>query len=133
MKKKYILPALVLIVLACWYVSPTFFLKNAEDVASIQVFNASNGHAFVIEDPEDAAYIVGSIQSQRFQREEISLFQKGSLYHLSFLDSEGKEQHRLIINSDKWIRRDPFTYFTDGDMEIMDLLREREDISKIDE
>lgn len=133
-KNKYIFAILPLLVLLIWYFSPTSFLKSTEssNVRSIHVFNATNGTRFEIQDEKDISYVITQIQNKSFEKEEISLFQKGGRWYiLSFRDSTGKEIRNLTVNSDKMIRKDPFFYCTEEDMEILDLLREREEQFKM--
>lgn len=133
-KSKYISVILLLFALLIWYFSPTSFLRTIEsaNVHSIHVFDATNGTRFEIQDEKDISYVITQIQNKSFEKEEVSLFQKGGRWYiLSFRDPTGKEIRNLTVNSDKMIRKDPFFYYTEEDMEILDLLREREEQSKM--
>ena len=47
----------------------------------------------------------------------------GTLFTLSFCDSNGKVVSEFTVNSDNTIRKDPFFYVTDGNMNIIEYLQ----------
>ncbi len=118
MKKKYILCGvvallLVVVIIVCvWYFSSKTFLKNAnaEDVASISVFNGSTGKKFVIEDSGEIEFIVNNIQSIAWHRSGVSFSHDGYNFDLSFIDKDGKEIDSFILNNSYAIRKAPFFY-----------------------
>ena len=127
-KKKIIIFAVVIfavILLLIWYNVPSTFLKStdASEVAFIQVFNGNSGNKFDITNKEQISYIVENVQKQAFDKEGLSLFRMGTLFTLSFCDSNGKVVSEFTVNSDNTIRKDPFFYVTDGNMNIIEYLQ----------
>lgn len=100
-----------------WMV-PSNFLKGikAENVAMISVRDGSTGNNFEIINQEDIELIVGKIQSQSFKKDGISMFLMGTLYTMKFFDSNSKLVAEFILNSDDYIRKDPFFYKTSPEM-----------------
>ena len=122
MKKKIISYAIIaivllaLIIVCVWYYSPKTFLKgvNAEDIASISVFNGSTGGRFTVENVGDIRYIVENLQSTPMKRDNISSNYDGFHFKLTFKDANGSVIDSFIINSDTTVRDDPFFYRSDG-------------------
>ncbi len=122
MKKKVSITILIatIIIIAgfiAWMV-PSSFLKGikAENVAMISVRDGSTGNNFEIINQEDIEFIVGKIQSQSFKNDGISMFLMGTLYTMKFFDSNSKLVAEFILNSDDYIRKDPFFYKTSPEM-----------------
>ena len=91
------------------------------------MFNGNSGNRFDITDKEQISYIVENVQKQSFDKEGLSLFRMGTLFTLSFCDSNGKVVSEFTINSDNTIRKDPFFYVTDGNMNITEYLQSIEE------
>lgn len=131
-RKSYIALFTILIIIAAaliWYFIPTSFLKDidASEIYSISVRDGNSGINFVIEDREDIAYIVGNIQERRFKKDGISLYRMGTAFDLSFCDEDGKILSEFIVNSYNVIRKDPFFYVSDDNMNINAYLQELEE------
>ncbi len=134
MKKKIFMIILIVIILAVaeavilWWIAPKAFLKNqtTEDIQSIKVFDGSTGKQFEITDSESIARIVSSIQGVKFKKSGISENYEGFSFSMTFFDNSGKEIDSFIVNSDSQIRKDPFFYETEGNMNIFDFLKELE-------
>ena len=93
---------------------PRNFLKGikAENIAMISVRDGSTGNIFEIINQEDIQFIVERIQSQSFKKDRVSLFLMGTLYTMSFFDSNNNLVAEFILNADDTIRKDPFFYKT---------------------
>ncbi len=134
MKKKIFTIILIAVILAVaeagilWWIAPKTFLKNqtAEDIQSIKVFDGSTGKQFEITDNESIARIVSGIQGVKFKKSGISENYEGFSFSMTFSDNNGKEIDSFIVNSDSKIRKAPFFYETEGDMNIFDFLNELE-------
>lgn len=123
--------AIVLVLV--WYNVPSAFLKSTDtnEVAFIQVFNGNSGNRFDITDKEQIGYIVENIQKQSFEKDGLSLFRMGTLFTISFCDSNGKVISEFTVNSDNTIRKDPFFYVTDGNMNITEYLQVIEETMEV--
>ena len=120
MKKRIITILIVLLVL----ISVGFFIYSipkrfggnltADDVATIEIQDGTNGNHFFISNREDIKYIVNNIQSHPMKRGKISLFYMGYLFHIWYLDGNDKVLAYFILNGDNVIRKDPFFYSCDG-------------------
>ncbi len=134
MKKKIfviILTALLLIVsesVILWWTAPKYFLKHeaSADIKSISVFDGSTGKQFEITDSESIERIVDSIQGIKFKKSGISANVDGFCFSMSFHNQDGDLIDAFTVNSDNKIRKEPFFYDTDGDMNIFDFLKELE-------
>ncbi len=134
MKKKIFMIILIVVILAVaeavilWWIAPKVFLKNqvAEDIQSIKIFDGSTGKQFEVTDKESIERIVSSIQSIKFKKSGISENYKGFSFSMTFFDNDGMEIDSFIVNSDSKIRKDPFFYETEGNMNIFDFLKELE-------
>ena len=106
----------VLIIVGCFIVwtVPSNFLDDikSENIVSISVRDGSTGSNFEITDQEDIRFIVEKIQSQPFKKDGISMFYLGTLYTMTFYDSNNKIIGEFILNSNDSIRKDPFFYKT---------------------
>uniref|UniRef100_UPI004055ADDA hypothetical protein n=1 Tax=Agathobacter sp. TaxID=2021311 RepID=UPI004055ADDA len=100
---------------------------NAREVAVIEVFNGNSGNSFEIVDEQQINYIVENIQKQSFKKDGLSLFRMGTLFTLSFCESNGKVVNEFTVNSDNIIRKDSFFYMTDGNMNITEYLQSIEE------
>ncbi len=105
---------MLMIVCFIVWISPRNFLKGikAENIAMISVRDGSTGNIFEIINQEDVQFIVERIQSQSFKRDRVSLFLMGTLYTMSFFDSNDNLVAEFILNADDTIRKDPFFYKT---------------------
>lgn len=105
-----------MLIIVCFivWISPRNFLKGikAENIAMISVRDGSTGNIFEIINQEDVQFIVERIQSQSFKRDRVSLFLMGTLYTMSFFDSNDNPVAEFILNADDTIRKDPFFYKT---------------------
>lgn len=108
---------IVTISIIAW-IAPSNFLKGiqAENIAMISVRDGSTGNNFDIINQEDIEFIVGEIQSQSFKKDGISMFLMGTLYTMRFFDSDDKLVSEFILNSDDYIRKDPFFYKTSPEL-----------------
>ena len=119
MKRKCIVLGIVVLLVVSaliWWSVPTTFLASVKEneITSIHVRNGNNGNAFEIERQEDILFIVDNIQKHSFEKDRVSLFNMGTLYTLSFYNSNGKLISKFIVNSDDTIRKDPFFYRTNS-------------------
>ena len=105
-----------MLIIVCFivWISPRNFLKGikAENIAMISVRDGSTGNIFEIIKQEDIQFIVERIQSQSFKKDRVSLFLMGTLYTMSFFDSNNNLVAEFILNADDTIRKDPFFYKT---------------------
>ena len=105
-----------MLIIVCFivWISPRNFLKGikAENIAMISVRDGSTGNIFEIINQEDIQFIVERIQSQSFKKDRVSLFLMGTLYTMSFFDSNDNLVAEFILNADDTIRKDPFFYKT---------------------
>ena len=105
-----------MLIIVCFivWISPRNFLKGikAENIAMISVRDGSTGNIFEIINQEDIQFIVERIQSQSFKKDRVSLFLMGTLYTMSFFDSNNNLVAEFILNADDTIRKDPFFYKT---------------------
>jgi hypothetical protein len=115
-KKAFIIEIVVIIIVGCFIVwtVPSNFLDDikSENIVSISVRDGSTGKNFEITNQEDITFIVEKIQSQTFKNDGISMFNMGTLYTMSFYDSNNKLIGEFILNSNDTIRKDPFFYKT---------------------
>ena len=93
-KKAFIIEIVVIIIVGCFIVwtVPSNFLDDikSENIVSISVRDGSTGKNFEITNQEDITFIVEKIQSQTFKNDGISMFNMGTLYTMSFYDSNNK-------------------------------------------
>jgi len=105
-----------MLIIVCFiiWITPRNFLKGiqAEEIAMISVRDGSTGNNFKIINQEDVQFIVERIQSQSFKKDSVSLFLMGTLYTMSFFDSNDNLVAEFILNADDTIRKDPFFYKT---------------------
>lgn len=105
-----------MLIIVCFivWIFPRNFLKGikAENIALISVRDGSTGNIFEIINQEDIQFIVERIQSQSFKRDRVSLFLMGTLYTMSFFNSNDSLVAEFILNADDIIRKDPFFYKT---------------------
>ena len=94
------------------YQATSFDDIKLENIGSISVRDGSTGNNFEITNQEDITFIVEKIQSQTFKKDGISMFHMGTLYTMSFYDSNNKLIGEFILNSNDTIRKDPFFYKT---------------------
>jgi len=110
--------AIIIVFIVAW-MAPRNFLEGvkAENVAMISVRDGSNGNNVEITIQEDIIFIVGKIQSQSFKKDGVSMFHMGTLYTMRFFDSDNRLVEEFILNSDDTIRKDPFFYKTDPELD----------------
>ena len=129
-KTKIVVGCIVLLVVfyLVWWFMPIHFIHGVkpEGVASIQVFNDSRGIGFEITDPDDITYLVEQIQQPIFKKMKFSFFYTGTLYRITFLDTDGAEIDSLAVNSYRLIRKDPFFYECDESMGVVEYLENLE-------
>jgi len=127
MKKVFIIPILVIVIVAVafkWWSMPIHFLSKVEsnDIMRIDVFNGNTGKHFVIEDYENINKITSSIQEIPMKKSKISVAYMGTLFELKFINTEGKQVDKLIVNHYDTIRKDPFIYKGPSNNICLDLL-----------
>lgn len=132
MKKKILIPAIVMLILialaAAFYFTPKRFGKNVNpsDVDHINVFDGNTGVGFTIDDPEDIQYIVENIQNYQMKKDGVSLGKVGYNFKITYVDGNDKAIiPEIILNSDDTIRKDPFFYRCDGGL-CFDYIKEIE-------
>ncbi len=132
MKKKLFIIIITVVILVIseslilWWLAPKYFLKNADNIHSIEVFDGSTGKHFEITDTQSIERIVNGIQGKKFKKSGISANIDGFRFSMSFKDENGDLIDSFIINSNNKIRKEPFFYDTDGNMDIFDFLEQLE-------
>ncbi len=130
-KKAFIIILLVVLLIVAesiilWWISPRYFLKNANEIKCIEIFNGSTGKIFQVTDADKIQHIVSGIQGTKFKKSSISENIDGFAFRLTFYDDNGKTVDSFIVNSDSKIRNDPFFYETEKDMNIFAFIQELE-------
>lgn len=108
--------ALLALVIILWviYFLPKTFLSGVDpaEIASIRVFDGSDGTTFVIDEREDIDTIVSRVQGTKMKRGKRSSGYDGFRFSLIFVGQDEKTLETLILNSADTIRKDPFFYET---------------------
>ena len=123
MKKKKILLSIAAVVVVIilsvlvWWLTPKCFLEDvkSEDIASIEVFNGSDGNQFIVSEPDDISFIIDNIKTVPLKKDRISMGM-GTTYNLSFLNTDGKEIDKFIIMTSSTIRKGIIFYECDGEL-----------------
>ncbi len=134
MKKRkhiWILIAIAVLILGAVvsYFLPKRFGRNVtpSQVDRISVFDGSTGTSFLITAPEDIEYIVTNIQSIPMKRAGFSTNRTGFTFKIRYLDHSGKEMiPAFLLNSDRTICKDPFSYVCGGGL-CLDYIQECEE------
>ena len=100
-----------------WWLTPKYFLEDvkSDDIASIEVFNGSDGNQFIISEPDDISFIIDNIKTVSLKKDRISMGM-GTTYNLSFLNTDGKEIDKFIIMTSSTIRKGIIFYECDGEL-----------------
>lgn len=114
MKTKILIGIIVFLFIACglvWWFMPVHFLREVEpeEVASITVFNGSNGDEFEITDLDDISHIVDAIKQISLKKDQY-IFGADYYYNLTFVDENGEEIDHFGIQNHIYMRRDDFFY-----------------------
>ena len=123
MKKRtfvFVMSAAVLILLGVvWYNAPIDIMNlDSGEVLEIVIFNGNTGNATHIDNPQQIERIVENLNSVKVKRDKPSLGYMGYSYKITIYLKDGNEAgdwNNFIINSESYIRKDPFFYaVTDG-------------------
>ena len=119
-KKLLSISAVVVVIILSvlvWWLTLKYFLEDVkyEDIASIEVFNGSDGNQFIISEPDDISFIIDNIKTVSLKKDRISMGM-GTTYNLSFLNTDGKEIDKFIIMTSSTIRKGIIFYECDGEL-----------------
>ncbi len=121
-KTKILISVLIIVVLliigsSIWWLTPKNFLGNVNptEIASIEVFNGSDGNRFVLSDKDDINALTEYISAVSMKRHSISTG-LGTTYNLRFLNEQGKELDSFIIMNKNFIRQGFIFYKCNGEL-----------------
>ncbi|MEA3423975.1 MAG: hypothetical protein U9Q80_09305 [Bacillota bacterium] len=94
-----------------WWNTPCSITNIApSEVSEIGIFNGNTGKSISITDATDIEHIIKNLNTIFLKREKISLGYMGYTYKTTIYKINGDVYKEFIINSNDFIRKDPFFY-----------------------
>lgn len=114
---KWLIVPLLALMIVVWYRIPVKALGGirTDRVAKIEIFDGNTGYEVDVTSPEQIRSITDNLSSVKVKRDGVSLFRMGYRFRMVFLDANGQELGKLILNAPDTVRKDPFFYRTTGD------------------
>lgn len=122
-KKNYIFIFLCIAGIFVWWYIPVHFLSSIDpmEIKEIRVYSGNSGNQFVMNEPEDIAFIVNSIKEISFRKYEI-ISETESWYYLSFIGENGEETASIGIRNYRYVikalsQKNAIFYKCNGELE----------------
>lgn len=94
-----------------WLNLPTHITNiSPSEVSKIDIRDGSNGKTTSIESRPEIEHIIDNLNNVSLKKDRLSIGYVGWSFNLKIYKGNGKLYKEFVINSDEYVRKDPFFY-----------------------